>query len=67
MYFRRLLVFGMTLLMMNVADAQEVGEVVDSVKAGLKASSVKEAVSKVQDSFKVKKASADSLDRRAHV
>lgn len=61
MYFRRLLVFGMTLLMMNVADAQEVGEVVDSVKAGLKASSVKEAVSKVQDSFKVKKASADSL------
>lgn len=51
-------VFMMT---MTTAVAQEIGEVVDSVKSGLKASSVKEAVSKVQDSFKVKKAEADSL------
>ena len=57
----KLLGLGLLLLMANNADAQEVGEVMDSVKAGLKASSVKEAVHKVQDSFKAKKASADAL------
>lgn len=46
---------------MNTAVAQEIGEVVDSVKAGLKADNVKEGVSKVQDSFKAKKAEADTL------
>ena len=49
------------LLMASHVSAQEVGEVVDSVKASMKASSVKEAVHKVQDSFKAKKASADAL------
>lgn len=57
----KLLGLGLLLLMANNAGAQEVGEVMDSVKAGLKASSVKEAVHKVQDSFKAKKASADAL------
>ena len=47
--------------MANTVCAQEVGEVVDSVKAGLKSGNVKEAVSKVKDSFKVKKASAEAL------
>ena len=57
----KLCVSGMLLLMANTMSAQEVGEVMDSVKAGLKSSSVKEAVSKVQDSFKAKKASAEAL------
>jgi len=53
----------MTTLMMtmNTAVAQEINEVVDSVKAGMKADNVKEAVAKVQASFKAKKAEADSL------
>lgn len=49
------------LMVVNMAGAQEVGEVVDSVKAGLKASSVKEGVAKVQDSFKAKMASSEML------
>ena len=49
------------LMTMSTARAQEIDEVVDSVKSGLKAGNVKEAVSKVQDSFKAKKAEADSL------
>ena len=57
----KLLGLGMLLLMANAVCAQEVGEVVDSVKAGLKSGNVKEAVSKVKDSFKVKKASAEAL------
>ena len=57
----KLLGLGMLLLMANTVCAQEVGEVVDSVKAGLKSGNVKEAVSKVKDSFKVKKASAEAL------
>jgi len=56
--FFLIFVFAMAL---NTAIAQEIDEVVDSVKAGLKADNVKEAVSKVQDSFKAKKAEADSL------
>lgn len=57
---RILWVFAL-LMTMSTAVAQEIDEVVDSVKAGLKADNVKEAVSKVQDSFKAKKAEADSL------
>ena len=57
----KLLGLGLMLLMASHVSAQEVGEVVDSVKASMKASSVKEAVHKVQDSFKAKKASADAL------
>ncbi len=47
--------------MMTIAEAQNVTEVVDSVKAGLKSSSVKEAVSKVKGAFEAKVAKADSL------
>ena len=49
------------LLAVNTAGAQEIGEVVDSVKSSMKGGSLKERVSKVQDAFKAKKASADSL------
>lgn len=53
---------GMMFLMSaNIGNAQNVTEVVDSVKSGLKSKSVKEAVSKVQDAFKAKVAEADSL------
>ena len=51
----------LALLTMSQLQAQTVKETVDSVKSGLKASSVKEAYEKVNDSFKLKKASADSL------
>ena len=51
----------LALLPMSQLQAQTVKETVDSVKSGLKASSVKEAYEKVNDSFKLKKASADSL------
>ncbi len=51
----------LTLLMTSHLQAQTVKETVDSVKSGLKASSVKEAYEKVNDSFKLKKASTDSL------
>lgn len=51
----------MFLMSANIGYAQNVTEVVDSVKAGLKSKSVKEAVSKVQDAFKAKVAEADSL------
>ena len=51
---------GMMFLMSaNIGNAQNVTEVVDSVKSGLKSKSVKEAVSKVQDAFKAKVAEAD--------
>lgn len=49
------------LMSANIGYAQNVTEVVDSVKAGLKSKSVKEAVSKVQNAFKAKVAEADSL------
>ena len=49
------------LLTFSHLQAQTVKETVDSVKSGLKASSVKDAYDKVNDSFKLKKASADTL------
>ena len=49
------------LLTVSHLQAQTVMETVDSVKSGLKASSVKDAYDKVNDSFKLKKASADTL------
>ena len=57
----RILCMFVFAMAMSTAVAQEIDEVVDSVKSGLKADNVKEAVSKVQDSFKTKKAEADSL------
>ena len=42
----------LALLTMSQLQAQTVKETVDSVKSGLKASSVKEAYEKVNDSFK---------------
>jgi hypothetical protein len=51
----------MFLMSASIGNAQNVTEVVDSVKSGLKSKSVKEAVSKVQDAFKAKVAEADSL------
>jgi hypothetical protein len=52
---------GLLVMAMSTANAQEVNEVVDSVKSGLKSGNVKDAYSKISDSFKVKKASADTL------
>ena len=43
------------------ATAQDINMVVDSVKSGLKAGSVKSAYNTVTDAFKVKRAEADSL------
>ncbi|MBQ8991067.1 MAG: DUF4923 family protein [Prevotella sp.] len=56
-------IWGLVLALLAIShlQAQTVKETVDSVKSGLKASSVKEAYEKVNDSFKLKKASADSL------
>ena len=49
------------LLTVSHLQAQTVMETVDSVKSGLKSSTVKDAYDKVNDSFKLKKASADTL------
>ncbi|SHK61135.1 protein of unknown function [Xylanibacter ruminicola] len=49
------------LLMTCTAAAQDINMVVDSVKSGLKAGSVKNAYNTVSDAFKVKRAEADSL------
>ena len=56
-------IWGLVLALLTIShlQAQTVKETVDSVKSGLKASSVKEAYEKVNDSFQLKKASADSL------
>lgn len=61
MKYLRILCVGLCLMVVGTVNAQEVGEVMDSVKSSLKAGSVKEAVGKIQDSFKAKKASADKL------
>ncbi len=58
---RLMMVSILVLMSVNMGFAQNVNEVVDSVKSGLKSKSVKEAVSKVQDAFKAKVAAADSL------
>ena len=57
----RILCVGALLLSMSTAVAQDVNQVVDSVKSSMKASSVKEAYKTMTDAFKVKKAEADSL------
>jgi len=57
----RLLCVGVLMTMMVPLNAQNVNEVVDSVKAGLKAGSVKDAVNTMKGAFKAKIASADSL------
>lgn len=46
---------------LNMAYAQDVKTVVDSVKSSVKESSVKDAVSDIADAFKVKKAKADEM------
>ena len=58
---RILCVGALLLLSMSTAVAQDVNQVVDSVKSSMKASSVKEAYKTMTDAFKVKKAEADSL------
>ena len=52
---------GALLLTMSTAMAQDVNQVVDSVKSSMKASSVKEAYKTMKDAFKLKRAEADSL------
>ena len=56
-------IWGLVLAMLIVGhlQAQTVMETVDSVKSGLKSSTVKDAYEKINDSFKLKKASADTL------
>ena len=61
MRFKGLCVLGALLLAVNIASAQEINEVLDSVNSSLKANSVKDAALKIQAAFKAKKASADSL------
>ena len=57
----RIIFAGVLFMTMGTAVAQDVKTVTDSVKAGIKAGSVKEAYNAVTDAFKVKKAEADSL------
>ena len=57
----RIIFAGVLFMTMGTAAAQDVKTVTDSVKAGIKAGSVKEAYNAVTDAFKVKKAEADSL------
>ena len=57
----RIFCLGFILLSVSAVNAQEIDEVVDSVKAGLKSGNVKEAVSKMKDAFEVKKATAEAL------
>ena len=56
-------IWGLALLMLMAgnAQAQKVKDTVDSVKAGMKSDNVKDAYSKVKDSFELKRESADSL------
>ena len=57
----RILCMGFILLTVSTVSAQEIDEVVDSVKSGVKSGNVKVAVSKMKDAFNVKMATADSL------
>ena len=56
-------IWGLALLMLMAGNvqAQKVKDTVDSVKAGMKSDNVKDAYSKVKDSFELKRESADSL------
>jgi hypothetical protein len=55
--------FWMILLLtaVNVVDAQDIETVVDSVKSSVKSNDVKEAVTKIKDSFKLKSADAEQM------
>lgn len=57
----RILCVGALLLTMSTAMAQDVNQVVDSVKSSMKASSVKDVYKTMKDAFKLKRAEADSL------
>jgi len=57
----KILLMTALLLTMTTAVAQDVKTVTDSVKAGMKSGSVKDAYKTVTDAFKVKRAEADSL------
>lgn len=57
----KILLMTALLLTMGTAAAQNVKTVTDSVKAGMKSGSVKDAYKTVTDAFKVKRAEADSL------
>ena len=57
----KILLMPALLLTMTTAAAQDVKTVTDSVKAGMKSGSVKDAYKTVTDAFKVKRAEADSL------
>ena len=57
----KILLMTALLLTMTTAAAQDVKTATDSVKAGMKSGSVKDAYETVTDAFKVKRAEADSL------
>ena len=56
-------IFGIVLIMLMAVStqAQTVRETADSVKAGVKSGNVKDAYSKISESFKTKKENVDSL------
>ena len=57
----RIIIMGILSLTVETVAAQDVNQVVDSVKSGMKARSVKDAYKTVTDAFKVKRAEADSM------
>jgi len=57
----RILGLALMILMVGSTQAQTVKETADSVVAGVKSGNVKDAYSKIKDSFELKKANADSL------
>ena len=57
----RILGLALMMLMAGSTQAQTVKETADSVKAGVKSDNVKDAYSKISESFKTKKEHADTL------
>ena len=57
----RILGIALMMLMAGSTQAQTVRETADSVKAGVKSGNVKDAYSKISESFKTKKEHADTL------
>ena len=57
----RILGLALMILMAGSTQSQTVKETADSVVAGVKSGNVKDAYSKIKDSFELKKANADSL------
>ena len=57
----RILGLALMMLMAGSTQAQTVKETADSVKAGVKSGNVKDAYSKISESFKTKKEHADTL------